>query len=99
MDRTELENAIIGKVDFEDGWGSVCNTINDVAESCLSRRQFENVLIAQNKDFNECDGSDFVVFNGRYFDWKEFTIRAKEIVKAFLHYFNTSQLELILKKL
>lgn len=51
------------------------------------------------KDFESCDGSDYLLLNGQYFDWKEFGPRYRDIVAAYLDYYTDAQLKLIFKRL
>ena len=90
---------IIKLLDFSEGWGKACNQIQDAAYETMTIGQWNAFAACQEKDYNECEGSDFVVFNGHYFDWKEFGSKATEIVMAYLSYFTETQLEKILKHL
>lgn len=80
-------------------WGKVLNSIQSAAEEVLDEKEFDSYLTKSNKDADDCDGMDGILFNGKYFDWREFKTKAKEIVLAYLKYFNDSQLKRIANKL
>ena len=95
----ELKVSIIKKLDTSKPWGKLCNQIQDVAYDHLSAKAWNSYIEKAARDSEECDGSDFLVMNGRYWDWKEFDTKTVEIVTAFLDYFNASALTLIEKYL
>ena len=94
MDRLTLKATIISKTKAPN-WGSACNTIQDVAEKVLSKKAWNRVNKAAYADYEMCEGSDFVVFNGAYYDWKRFDVDKLKIISSFLDYFNNNELELI----
>lgn len=67
--------------------GKVMNALQDIAEIILSDKQLDNFFTALNKDFDECHESDFMLLNGQFFDWKEFSYKQIEMINAFLSYF------------
>ena len=78
-------------------WGRACNVIQEAAFKALSSSDWDAYLVKSNKDFKMYEGSDGVIFNGHYFDWKEFGYKKTEIILAFLDYFNDAQLYRISK--
>ena len=80
-------------------WGVVLNELQDKAEDALSKKEFNTYLIKSSKDLDKCEGMDGILLNGHYFDWREFQFKAKEIVHAWLDYFDPHQLELIYNSL
>ena len=100
MTRQQLKEKIINKLNpFQlDNWGYAANYLQEVAENALTAKEFRAYLMSSSKDMEECDGSDFIVFNGQYFDWKEFSYRSPEIINAFLDYFSDNQLERMLAR-
>ena len=90
---------IIELLDRSNGWGKACNQIQDAAYNVLSVAQWNAFALRQEKDYMECDGSDYVVMNGHCFDWKEFKTKETDIILAYLSYFSEPQLEKILKYL
>ena len=90
----EIEKIILAKVDISD-WGKALNKIQDVAEEVLTEKEFVEYLHKTHRDNRACDGMDGQLFNGEYFDWKEFGYKQKEIVGAFLKYFSEDQLQKI----
>ena len=90
---------ILSILDLSQGWGKACNKIQDVAYKTMTISQWNAFAIRQERDYMECEGSDYVVLNGHYFDWKEFDCKAADIVLAYLSYFTEPQLEKILKYL
>lgn len=93
-----LEEQIIQKLGTRT-FGKAANKINRVAQEVLPKEQFHKITDKQNDDINECDGMDGMLLNGEYFDWKEFETRRDDMIKAFLRYFDTQQLQLIADKL
>ena len=89
---------ILNKIDWSKNWGKICNEINDVAYQVLTAKEFEDIRIKQNVDALDCADMDGVLFNGCYFDWRQFS-NTKMIVKAFLKYFTSKQLELIERRM
>ena len=83
---------ILNHFKHNDNWGEVCNDIQDVAFEVLPESSLRRYTKLSQKDMAICDGSDFVTFNGQYFDWKEFTYRSRDIVSAFLNYFTEKDL-------
>lgn len=67
--------------------GKVMNTLQDIAEKILSNKQLDKFFAAISKDYEECEGSDYMILNGHFFDWKEFDYKKVEMVNAFLSYF------------
>lgn len=94
-----IQEKIISLLDRSKGWGKACNQIQDAAFETFSAIQWNTFAARQEKDFNKCGGSDFLIMNGRYFDWKEFESKETEIILAYLSYFTDSQLEKIYKYL
>lgn len=99
MNRNEIKQNIVDKTQDSRGWGHVCNTIQDVVFDEFNEKELQEYCEKAQKDAEECEGSDFVTFNGQYFDWKEFNRRCDDIVKAFLDYFDNNQLNKIAKHL
>lgn len=99
MLRNELKQSIILKLSpFQlDNWGYGANYIQDVAEKVLTPKEFNAYLIKSNRDASECEGQDGILFNGQYFDWREFGYHQSMILDAFLDYFTDSNLQRILK--
>ena len=89
---------ILCKVNLKD-WGRALNKLQDVAEKVLPKKEFKSYLIKSNADMDKCDGMDGILLNGEYFDWREFTYKQKEIVSAWLRYFDEDQLMKIAKAL
>ena len=94
-----LTEEIIKLVDLSDGWGKACNQIQDAASETMTVLQWNAFALRQDKDMQECDGSDYIIFNGQMFDWKVFEPKKVEIVKAYLSYFSEPQLVKILAHL
>lgn len=90
---------IINLLDLSEGWGKACNKIQDAAYATMTVSQWNAFALRQERDMMKSEGSDFIIFNGHYYDWKEFNSKAAEIVMAYLSYFSESQLEKILKYL
>lgn len=86
---------IIKLLDCSNGWGKACNKIQDAAYETMATSEWNAFALRQERDYKECEGSDYVVLNGHYFDWKEFDCRATDIVLAYLSYFTEPQLEKI----
>ena len=89
-----LEEQIIqklGKLNF----GKAANKINRVAQKVLPKAQFQRIVVKQNKDAEECDELDGALLNNEYFDWRVFETRRDDMIRAFLRYFDTPQLQLI----
>lgn len=99
MTRQQLKENIILKLNqFElDNWGYGANHLQELAESSLSKKDFNKYLIKSNRDMNACDGQDGVLFNGQYFDWREFSFKGPQIINAFLDYFTDDNLHSILE--
>jgi len=87
-----LEEQILELVDRSEGWGKALNQIQDAADVTMTTAQWNAFAAKQEEDFNACEGSDFLVLNGHYFDWKEFKIKEAEIILAYLTYFTENQL-------
>ena len=80
-------------------FGEVLNNIQDLFEDVASKAEWREFLRKSNKDAEKTEGSDGMLINGVYFDWKEFHTRRNEIIIAFLGYFNDDQLSRIYKRL
>ena len=89
-----MENIIIQKVKPLD-MGHALNHIQDAAEQVLSESHWMRYLRASNRDYNACEGMDGILLNGEYFDWKVFETQKDDIVRAFLRYFDDSDIALI----
>ena len=94
---TMTKYELLESLNMSQSWGKICNQIQDAAEKALTTLQWNAYLHKANKDMGECDGSDFLVLNGQYFDWKEFESKKTEIVLAFLDYFTDVQIYRISK--
>lgn len=99
MENASLKAQIVSKLNLAKGWGKCLNKIQDVAEKVLTPQQWNTFLIRSNHDAEECEGSDFLMINGHFWDWREFDYKGGEIVFAFLDYFTEPQLKRILKSL
>jgi len=75
---------------FRD-WGKAANFLQDLAEQRLTEQEFEDFLIRANEDVISCDGMDGQLINGFYFDWREFDFKKRDIINAFINYFNEEQ--------
>ena len=95
MTRSELKAQILSHLKIGSNWGDACNVIQDVADKHLSTKAWNAYIIQAAKDMAECEESDFLVMNGKYWDWKEFGPCATEIVNTFLDYFGDADLEII----
>lgn len=73
--------------------GQALNLIQDIAERVLSKKRWEEYLIASSNDANECEGMDGILLNGEYFDWKEFGWNKNSIIKAYLRYFTEEEIK------
>ena len=91
-----IQDEIIELLDLSQGWGKCCNQIQDAAYETMTVLQWNAFALRQEKDMNECEGSDYLILNDHYFDWKEFDRKAREIVMAYLSYFTEPQLIKIL---
>ena len=98
MTRQQLKEEIINNLNpFQlDNWGYAANHIQQLAEFALSKEDFNKYLIKSNRDMKACDGMDGQLFNGQYFDWREYSYRGPEIINAFLDYFTNDNLHSIL---
>ena len=85
---------ILKKVEKLD-LGHALNHIQNTAEKVLSKRRWYQYLVASSKDAQECDGMDYLLINGQYFDWKEFGWNKNAIVMAFLEYFTNDEIKQI----
>lgn len=94
---TMTKYELLKSLNMNQSWGKICNQIQDAADKALTTPQWNAYLNKANKDMDECDGSDFLVLNGQYFDWKEFESKKTEIVLAFLDYFTDVQIYRISK--
>lgn len=75
-------------------WSDVANLIQDAAYDTMSQEEFDAYSMVVEEDIFETSGTDGLLFNGFYFDWKEFW-DTESIVSAYLGYFTDDQLELI----
>lgn len=90
---------ILTKVNLSDSFGKTLNKIQRVAMKTLSKKSVNRFLKVSANDAAECDGMDGILFNGQYFDWRLFNIKKKEIILAFLDYFNEEELDIIYSNL
>ena len=89
-----VEDLIINKLEStHGGWGAILNRIQEAAE------QVEDYINKAVKDEAASDGTNGVIFNGEYFDWKEFDAKRVQIVKAYMKYFTTGELNMIYRQL
>lgn len=86
-------------LDRSCGWGHACNQIQNAAFHTLPLSEWNGVALRQEKDIQDCEGSDYLIMNGQYFDWKEFEIKEVAIIMAYLSYFTDLQLKKILNYL
>lgn len=89
---TESAVQILDLVDMSDGWGTACNQIQNAAYKVLSVKDWNDVSSRVGKDLELSEGSDFIMMNNHYFDWKEFDQRKADIVRAYLLYYSPEQL-------
>ena len=96
--RTETKQKIISLLpkSKRDNWGYGANHIQDVAEKVLTKKEFNAYLKKSNKDVDACEGMDGQLFNGQYFDWRQFETQGVQILSAFLDYFDDVSLMKIL---
>ena len=88
----ETAGKILDVVDMSGGWGPACNQIQDAACEVLSVRDWNLVSSRVEKDLELSEGSDFLMMNGHYFDWKEFGQKKVDIVRSYLLYYSPEQL-------
>ena len=93
------QEIILSKVDLEQDFGKTLNHLQNIAKKVLSKKEFDIYLELAGDDIEECEGMDGMLLNGCYFDWKEFSYKQREIVSAWLSYFNETQLGKIAKAL
>lgn len=86
---------LLEKLNLKYSWGKLCNEIQNVARRVLPTNEWNDIAQAQDEDANDCYDMDGVLFNGQYFDWKEFETKKLEILKAYLRYYTPRQQQLI----
>lgn len=95
-----IEDLIINKLEStHGGWGAILNRIQEAAEQVLPMKSLEDYINKAVKDEAASDGTNGVFFNGEYFDWKEFDAKRVQIVKAYMKYFTTGELNMIYRQL
>lgn len=95
-----VEDLIINKLEStHGGWGAILNRIQEAAEQVLPMKSLEDYINKAVKDEAASDGTNGVIFNGEYFDWKEFDAKRVQIVKAYMKYFTTGELNMIYRQL
>ena len=88
----EYKIVILNKVNLKQNFGYTLNHLQDVAEQVLTKKEFNAYLVKSSNDANMCEGMDGILLNGQYFDWRTFEFKQKEIVSAWLNYFDEEQL-------
>ena len=86
---------LLEKLNLNFTWGKILNKIQNVMLSCLDNEASNKILEREMEDTQLTEGMDCIIFNGQYFDWREFNTRKIDIVLAYLDYFNSNELELI----
>jgi len=94
---TMTKYELLKHLNMNQSWGKICNQVQDAAEKALTDAAWNAYIRKASHDHDQCKGSDFVLLNGQYFDWKEFDIKKTEIVLAFLDYFTDVQIYRISK--
>ena len=95
-----VEDLIINKLEStHGGWGAILNRIQEAAEQVLPMKSLEDYINKAVKDEAASDGTNGVIFNGEYFDWREFDAKRVQIVKAYMKYFTTGELNMIYRQL
>lgn len=95
-----VEDLIINKLEAtHGGWGAILNRIQEAAEQVLPMKSLEDYINKAVKDEAASDGTNGVIFNGEYFDWREFDAKRVQIVKAYMKYFTTGELNMIYRQL
>lgn len=94
-----MKEKILEKVNLKKGFGKVLNHIQDVAFDHLSETSLRRYTKLSRADARDCEGCDFILLNGQVFDWKEFDYKTREIVLAYLDYFNEKELTIIYNNL
>ena len=94
---TMTKYELLKHLNMNQSWGEICNQVQDAAEKALTDAAWNTYIRKANHDLEQCEGSDFVLMNGQYFDWKEFDSKKTEIVLAFLEYFSGTDLYRISK--
>ena len=87
-----MVDKIISKLDMSKTWGVLLNQIQDIASDVLSLNEWSAYTKKANHDVQIAQDEDGVIFNGEYFDWRQFETHKVDIIKAYLRYFNESQL-------
>ena len=90
---------IMSKIPIEGTWGSVLNDLQDVAYDVLTREEILAYLEKEEADEEKAGGNDGVLFNGDYYDWREFNTKRNNIISSWLSYFPEESLEKIYKGL
>lgn len=90
---------ILDKLNLKQSFGFLLNRIQDVAFDNLSETSLRRYTKLSRADARKCDGYDFILLNGQVFDWKEFNHKTREIVLAYLDYFNQQELAIIYNNL
>lgn len=88
----EYKIVILNKVNLKQNFGYTLNKLQDVAEQVLSKKEFRAYLVKSSLDADMCEGMDGILLNGQYFDWRTFEFKQREIVSAWLNYFDEEQL-------
>ena len=88
----EYKIVILNKVNLKQNFGKTLNKLQDVAEKVLTKKEFHTYLVKSNLDADMCEGMDGILLNGQYFDWRTFEFKQREIVSAWLNYFDEKQL-------
>ena len=88
----EYKIVILNKVNLKQNFGYTLNKLQDIAEQVLSKKEFHTYLVKSSLDADMCEGMDGILLNGQYFDWRTFEFKQREIVSAWLNYFDEEQL-------
>ena len=88
----EYKIVILNKVNLKQNFGYTLNKLQDIAEQVLSKKEFRTYLVKSSLDADMCEGMDGILLNGQYFDWRTFEFKQREIVSAWLNYFDEEQL-------
>ena len=99
MKKKDLMKKIGLKYSDLSDWGTILNDLQDIACEKLPQQSVKRFLKESNADAKKCEDMDYILLNGKIFDWRVFITKAPQVIEAFLDYFSEDELEIIGKGL
>ena len=86
---------VLVELNQKNSFGEWANLIQDIASELptMTEDHWDRIYIRMQSDIDATEGTDGVLLNGQYYDWKEFTTKRNDMIRDYLRYYDDKTLK------